>query len=97
MRITEQNVRRLVAALGMYASKHNGLYPPVDHGAMIKVLGRVQLALTERGTDTQSRVNLLFDDPLPGLTQPLINVARALTDYDENVATALAYLDGEII
>jgi len=95
--IDERNVTRLVAALGIYTSKHNGMYPPIEQSAMLQVLGRVQLELAERETDTQSRINRLFHDELPTQAQPLINLARALTGYDESIALALAYLDGVII
>ena len=93
MSITEVNVTRLLLALYVYRETY-GSYAPVSNGAMRSAIKQAHIALSERGADTQSRVNRLFGDDLPSRVNVLIGYARALAQ-DDNVSLALAYLDSQ--
>lgn len=93
MMIDETNITRLLLALYLYRETR-GSYAPVSNGAMESAIKQAHVALSERGYDTQSRMDRVFHDDLPLRIRNLVDYARALANQDDNVGLALAYLDG---
>jgi hypothetical protein len=98
----DENIVRLCHALLAFRERGNReSYHPVDTNTMDDAIGAVVAADEAIDDSEQAQVARLFrsDDATRTFEEAcrkLVNLARALTDYDAGVHDALLYIDGHV-